>query len=61
MDLSSQALKKLQRELAYLRTENAYLKKLEKLLRQKRRWQKYLVPRFIIKHILCITIKNELN
>lgn len=40
MDLSSQALKKLQRELAYLRTENAYLKKLEKLLRQKRRRKK---------------------
>ena len=39
-DLSPQAFKKLQRELAYLRAENAYLKKLEELDRQKRRQKK---------------------
>lgn len=39
-DLSPQAFKKLQRELAYLRAENAYLKKLEALDRQKRRQKK---------------------
>lgn len=39
-DLSPQAFKKLQRELAYLRAENAYLKKLEELDRQKQRQKK---------------------
>lgn len=39
-DLSPQAFKKLQRELAYLRAENTYLKKLEELDRQKRRRKK---------------------
>lgn len=39
-DLSPQAFKKLQRELAYLRAENAYLKKLKELDRQKRRRKK---------------------
>ena len=39
-DLSHQACKKLQRELAYLRAENAYLKKLEELDRQKQRQKK---------------------
>ena len=39
-DLSPQAFKKLQRELAYLRAENAYLKKLEALDRQKQRQKK---------------------
>lgn len=39
-DLSPQAFKKLQRELAYLRAENAYLKKLEELDRQNRRQKK---------------------
>lgn len=39
-DLSPQAFKKLQRELAYLRAENAYLKKLEELDCQKRRQKK---------------------
>ncbi len=39
-DLSRQAFKKLQRELAYLRAENAYLKKLEELDRQKQRQKK---------------------
>lgn len=39
-DLSPQAFKRLQRELAYLRAENAYLKKLEELDRQKRRQKK---------------------
>lgn len=36
-DFSLQAFKKRQRELAYLRVENAYLKKLEALDRQKQR------------------------
>ena len=39
-DLSPQAFKKLQRELAYLRAENAYLKKLEELDRQKQQQKK---------------------
>ena len=39
-DLSPQAFKKLQRELAYLRAENAYLKKLQELDRQKQRQKK---------------------
>lgn len=39
-DLSPQAFKKLQRELAYLRAENAYLKKLEALDRQKQQQKK---------------------
>lgn len=39
-DLSPQAFKKLQRELALARAEIAYLKKLEELERQKRRWKK---------------------
>lgn len=39
-DFSLQAFKKRQRELAYLRVENAYLKKLEALDRQKQRQKK---------------------
>ncbi|WP_150539621.1 transposase [Actinobacillus vicugnae] len=39
-DLSPQAFKKLQRELAAARAEIAYLKKLEELDRQKRRQKK---------------------
>jgi len=39
-DISPQAFKKLQRELAYLRAENAYLKKLEELERKKQRQKK---------------------
>ena len=39
-DFSLQAFKKRQRELAYLRVENAYLKKLEELDRQKQRQKK---------------------
>ena len=39
-DLSPQAFKKLQRELALARAEIAYLKKLEELERQKRRRKK---------------------